>query len=206
MKGVVTDGTGKAAALENSEQPVAGKTGTSENYMDSWFCGITPQLSVAIWFGDRSDYSTAQRVPTGMSAASTFPDFMNVVLKNAKVEQFPEAADPQYKSDFKDSEYHIGGYYSSSYDDDESGTTSSRTQSNSNGRGNEGETNRGTTGGTQSGTTDDTGGSSGTGGSTGGGSGETGGGTTGGGSGTGGGTGGSGGESGGGADAPIPVE
>ena len=209
MKGVVTDGTGKAAALENSEQPVAGKTGTSENYMDSWFCGITPQLSVAIWFGDRSDYSTAQRVPTGMSAASTFPDFMNVVLKNAKVEQFPDAADPQYQADFKDSQYHIGGYYSSSSSGDYSGTNSSRRQSGTSGRGDESETGRGTTGGTHSGTTGGTGGSSGTGGTTGGtggGTGDTGGGATGGGSGTTGGTGGSGGESGGGTDAPIPVE
>ncbi len=209
MKGVVTDGTGKAAALENSEQPVAGKTGTSENYMDSWFCGITPQLSVAIWFGDRADYSTAQRVPTGMSAASTFPDFMNVVLKNAKVEQFPDAADPQYQADFKDSQYHIGGYYSSSSSNDYSGTNSSRRQSGTSGRGDESETGRGTTGGTHSGTTGGTGGSSGTGGTTGGtggGTGDTGGGATGGGSGTTGGTGGSGGESGGGTDAPIPVE
>ena len=205
MEGVITNGTGKAAALDNSAQPVAGKTGTSENYMDSWFCGITPQLSVAIWFGDRSDYSTAQRVPTGMSAASTFPDFMNVVLKGAAVEQFPSAADPQYKSDFKDEEYHIGGYYSSSSDDEEADGSSTNKSTNANGRG-EGSENGTTSGGTHGGTHGGTsGGTSGeTGGETGGGT--SGGGTSGGGEEGSGGSGGAGGGTTGGGEAPLPVE
>lgn len=170
MKGVITKGTGKAAALSNG-QVSAGKTGTSENYMDSWFCGITPQLSVAIWFGDRSDYSHAQRVPSGMSAASTFPDFMNVVLKGKPTEDFPKAGDPQYKSDFKDTQYHIGGYYSSADDEDkdkksnESSTTENGTNTGSH---------HGTTGNGGNGA------AGGTGGETGGTGGDSGGGTTGG--------------------------
>ena len=201
MKGVITKGTGKAAALSNG-QVSAGKTGTSENYMDSWFCGITPQLSVAIWFGDRSDYSHAQRVPSGMSAASTFPDFMNVVLKGKPTEDFPKAGNPQYKSDFKDTQYHIGGYYSSADDEDkdkdkktdESSTTENGTNA-GNHHGTTGDGGNGTTGGTGG-----TGGDSG-GGTTGGtGGGDSGGGTTG---GTGGGDSGGGG---GGATEPVPIE
>jgi penicillin-binding protein 1A len=49
LQGVVTSGTGKAAALAN--QPVAGKTGTTENYGDAWFVGYTPQLVTAVWVG-----------------------------------------------------------------------------------------------------------------------------------------------------------
>jgi penicillin-binding protein 1A len=49
LQGVVTSGTGKAAALPN--QPVAGKTGTTENYGDAWFVGYTPQLVTAVWVG-----------------------------------------------------------------------------------------------------------------------------------------------------------
>ena len=44
LQGVVTSGTGKAAALP--DRPVAGKTGTTENYGDAWFVGYTPQLAV----------------------------------------------------------------------------------------------------------------------------------------------------------------
>jgi penicillin-binding protein 1A len=49
LQGVVTSGTGKAAALP--DRPVAGKTGTTENYGDAWFVGYTPQLAVAVWVG-----------------------------------------------------------------------------------------------------------------------------------------------------------
>jgi penicillin-binding protein 1A len=50
MQAVVQYGTGTAAALGN--RPVAGKTGTTENYSDAWFVGYTPQLSTAVWMGD----------------------------------------------------------------------------------------------------------------------------------------------------------
>jgi penicillin-binding protein 1A len=49
LQKVVTSGTGRKAAL--SDRPVAGKTGTTENYGDAWFVGYTPQLAVAVWVG-----------------------------------------------------------------------------------------------------------------------------------------------------------
>ena len=49
LQGVVTQGTGKRAALP--DRPTAGKTGTTDNYGDAWFVGYTPQLAVAVWVG-----------------------------------------------------------------------------------------------------------------------------------------------------------
>ncbi len=49
LEGVVTSGTGTAAAIPG--RAVAGKTGTTENYGDAWFVGYTPQLVVAVWVG-----------------------------------------------------------------------------------------------------------------------------------------------------------
>jgi penicillin-binding protein 1A len=49
LQKVVTQGTGRRAAL--SDRPVAGKTGTTENYGDAWFVGSIPQLTVAVWVG-----------------------------------------------------------------------------------------------------------------------------------------------------------
>jgi penicillin-binding protein 1A len=49
LQRVVTEGTGQRAALD--DRPVAGKTGTTENYGDAWFVGYTPQLAVAVWVG-----------------------------------------------------------------------------------------------------------------------------------------------------------
>jgi penicillin-binding protein 1A len=49
LQNVVKSGTGTAAAL--SDRPVAGKTGTAENYVDAWFCGYVPQLATCVWVG-----------------------------------------------------------------------------------------------------------------------------------------------------------
>jgi penicillin-binding protein 1A len=49
LERVVTEGTGERAELDH--RPVAGKTGTTENYGDAWFVGYTPQLAVAVWVG-----------------------------------------------------------------------------------------------------------------------------------------------------------
>jgi penicillin-binding protein 1A len=49
LQKVVTEGTGHRAEL--SDRPVAGKTGTTENYGDAWFVGYVPQLVVAVWVG-----------------------------------------------------------------------------------------------------------------------------------------------------------
>jgi penicillin-binding protein 1A len=49
LQDVVRSGTGKRAAL--GDRPVAGKTGTTENYGDAWFVGYTPQLVTAVWVG-----------------------------------------------------------------------------------------------------------------------------------------------------------
>jgi penicillin-binding protein 1A len=48
MQDAVRLGTGQAAAIG---RPVAGKTGTTNDYADAWFVGFTPQLVTAVWVG-----------------------------------------------------------------------------------------------------------------------------------------------------------
>jgi penicillin-binding protein 1A len=50
LRAVVQYGTGTAAALP--DRPVIGKTGTTEQFSDAWFNGVTPQLVTSIWMGD----------------------------------------------------------------------------------------------------------------------------------------------------------
>lgn len=56
MKDVVSEGTGVAAQL-NSDMAAAGKTGTTSNDYDFWFCGYTPYYTASIWTG--YDYNTS---------------------------------------------------------------------------------------------------------------------------------------------------
>ena len=48
LQQVVKRGTGTGAQIG---RPVAGKTGTAEEYRDAWFVGYTPQVVAAVWVG-----------------------------------------------------------------------------------------------------------------------------------------------------------
>ena len=50
LEGVVTRGTASSMGW-NSPVKAAGKTGTTNNSKDGWFCGITPYYSLAVWVG-----------------------------------------------------------------------------------------------------------------------------------------------------------
>lgn len=91
MEGVISSsGTAPDAMLANGRE-AAGKTGTSENYRDSWFCGFTPEYAVAIWLGNRDEQ------PTGAeTASSVFPLFMDQALAGAELKTFPEKDDPPF--------------------------------------------------------------------------------------------------------------
>lgn len=55
LQSVVNSGTGTTARVPGVV--TAGKTGTSEQYKDSWFCGFTPAYAVAVWMGYDKDYT-----------------------------------------------------------------------------------------------------------------------------------------------------
>ena len=70
---VVTDGTGRAARLDGAV--AVGKTGTTNNYRDAWFCGFTGNYVAAVWFGN-DDYAPMDKVTGGTLPASTWHDVM----------------------------------------------------------------------------------------------------------------------------------
>lgn len=49
LQSVVSGGTGKGTKIEGFD--TAGKTGTTSNYKDGWFCGYTPYYTTAVWVG-----------------------------------------------------------------------------------------------------------------------------------------------------------
>ena len=90
LEQVVIRGTGKAAAIG---RPVAGKTGTTNNYTDAWFVGYTPDLAVAVWVGYPQGLIPMLsvhgiRVFGGTFPAMIFKEFMTVALANKPVAKF----------------------------------------------------------------------------------------------------------------------
>ena len=70
----VTKGTGRKAQVKN--YTVAGKTGTSQDYRDSWFIGYTEDLVAGIWLGN-DDNSPTKRVTGGLLPADMWQRFVN---------------------------------------------------------------------------------------------------------------------------------
>jgi penicillin-binding protein 1A len=93
LQGVVQHGTGVAASL--GARPVAGKTGTAENFQDAWFCGYVPQLATCVWVGYPGGEIPLLNVEgVGQVAGGTLPaeiwhDFMGPAVGPLKVEGFP---------------------------------------------------------------------------------------------------------------------
>ena len=68
----VARGTGHKAALD---RPVAGKTGTSQNYRDAWFAGYSADLVTVVWVGNDNG-AAMKKVTGGGLPAEIFRDFM----------------------------------------------------------------------------------------------------------------------------------
>ncbi|WP_120946370.1 MULTISPECIES: transglycosylase domain-containing protein [Helicobacter] len=79
LKEVVERGTGTHARVPGME--VAGKTGTSNNYVDGWFCGFSPSLQAIVWFGRDDNSSIGRGMAGGVIAAPVFADFMRHALQ-----------------------------------------------------------------------------------------------------------------------------
>ena len=69
----VTEGTGRAARL--ADRPVAGKTGTSQDYRDAWFVGFTSNLVTGVWIGN-DDNTPMERATGAGLPARIFNTFM----------------------------------------------------------------------------------------------------------------------------------
>lgn len=82
MTGVVKNGTGKNA---NLPRPVAGKTGTTSDYKDSWFVGFIPQMVCSVWVGN-DDNTPMARMTGGWVPAMMWREFMTKAIEVAQYE------------------------------------------------------------------------------------------------------------------------
>jgi penicillin-binding protein 1A len=93
MEGVVQSGT--AQKLKVLKRPVAGKTGTTNDYKDAWFIGYTPDLVVGAYVGFDQPRSMGHGATGGATAAPIVRDFMAAALKD--VPPVPFRAPPGIK-------------------------------------------------------------------------------------------------------------
>ena len=74
MKGVVQTGTGIRLRLTYGlYNPIAGKTGTTQNQSDGWFMGITPDLTTGVWVGGEDRSVHFRTITLGQGANMALP-------------------------------------------------------------------------------------------------------------------------------------
>ena len=105
LKGVVERGTAttvKDITRGRVNQPIAGKTGTTEDFRDLWFCGYTPQVSCSCWVGYREERHIIINGDDGHPSGTACPivaEFLNRTLDGTDREDFPNADKPEYKKE-----------------------------------------------------------------------------------------------------------
>jgi len=88
LRGVATRGT--AARAASLKRPIAGKTGTTNDFTDAWFIGFEPSLAAGVWLGfDEKKDSLGKDETGGHAALPVWLDFWAPVMKNKPVEDFP---------------------------------------------------------------------------------------------------------------------
>lgn len=83
LKTVVEEGTGRGAKVAGIE--IAGKTGTTNNNIDAWFCGFTPEVQAIIWYGNDNNMPMRKIEGGGRTAAPVFREFIQNYIK-----EFPD--------------------------------------------------------------------------------------------------------------------
>ena len=103
-------GTGVAA---NIGRPEAGKTGTTDNHADAWFCGYTPNLEATVWVGYPRAEIPMENVHGIAVAGGTFPAqiwnrFMSRALRYSPAVDFPLPKHEPVWKPFHQGKYAIG--------------------------------------------------------------------------------------------------
>ncbi len=86
LQGVVERGTGRV--VSSIGKPLAGKTGTTNDYQDNWFMGFSPDLVAGVYVGFDNPRTLGEREEGAHNAAPIFRDFMAAALKDKPATAF----------------------------------------------------------------------------------------------------------------------
>lgn len=80
MQDVVRHGTA-IRAMQLGRQDLAGKTGTTSDFMDAWFCGFQPTVVGVAWLGFDTPHTLGENETGGGAALPIWMSYMGTVLK-----------------------------------------------------------------------------------------------------------------------------
>jgi penicillin-binding protein 1A len=80
LRDVVRMGTG-ARAMKLGRSDLAGKTGTTNEFVDAWFCGFNAELTAVAWIGFDTPHTLGRNETGAQAALPIWMGYMDVVLK-----------------------------------------------------------------------------------------------------------------------------
>ena len=89
---VINSGTAYRARQAGFTHPAAGKTGTTNDYVDAWFVGFTPHVVTGVWVGFDQPKSIIANGYAGELAVPMWASFMKTASRGAKPEWFERPA------------------------------------------------------------------------------------------------------------------
>ncbi|MFQ5451557.1 MAG: penicillin-binding protein 1A [Nitrospinaceae bacterium] len=87
LQSVVESGT--ARKVKGLNRPIAAKTGTTNNYVDAWFIGYTPDMATGVWVGKDQDEPLGKNETGSRAAIPIWMQYMTEAQQGVPVKNFP---------------------------------------------------------------------------------------------------------------------
>lgn len=91
LREVINSGTAVHARPLAAEYPIAGKTGTTNDFSDAWFIGFSPSITCGVWVGYDNHQTLGKGEEGSHVALPIWINFMSQALKGQPVRQFPDS-------------------------------------------------------------------------------------------------------------------
>jgi penicillin-binding protein 1A len=86
MRGVVVRGT-SSVAFKANPVAVAGKTGTTQNWRDAWFVGVTPHIAIGVWIGRDDNKPLPNHLAGGTAAAPVVAEIFRKAFEAGMIDE-----------------------------------------------------------------------------------------------------------------------
>jgi penicillin-binding protein 1A len=91
LREVFNSGTAIRAKALAQKYPLAGKTGTTNDFADAWFIGFSPDVTCGVWVGFDDHHSLGPKEEGARVALPIWMDFMSKVLEQGPAKEFPDS-------------------------------------------------------------------------------------------------------------------
>jgi penicillin-binding protein 1A len=91
LREVINSGTAVHARSLAAQYPIAGKTGTTNDFTDAWFIGFSPSITCGVWVGFDNHQTLGKGEEGSHVALPIWMDFMSHALKGQPVQNFPDS-------------------------------------------------------------------------------------------------------------------